>query len=50
MWVGKVPTDAGTRFFAASEPATASAGMAHQNRLNSIAMPPTMVVERVGAR
>ncbi len=38
--VGKVPTEAGTVFFAASEPAMAMAGMIIQKRPTSIATAP----------
>ena len=45
--VGKVPEDAGTVFFAASEPAIAMAGMIIQKRPTSMAMAPVTLYQSV---
>ena len=45
--VGNVPTDGGTDFFAASEPAIAMAGMIIQKRPTNIATAPVMLKNTV---
>src|SRR5262245_19677948 len=45
--VGKVPSEVGTDFFAASEPAIAIVGMIIQKRLTNIAIAPVMLKNNV---